>query len=320
MRLTKIHSFPYTATVDVTNVCNLKCPFCPTGAKEFGRKPTFINLELVDDFLNQLDKYLILANLYSWGEPLLHPKIDEIVAKFHKRRIFTSISSNMNINNKSKLESICNAGLDYLIVSADGANQDVYSEYRRNGKFQLLIENLQHIVNYRNKKNLKKPIIEWQFLVFRHNEHQIEQAREKAKKMGADKFSFHGGVGPGKSQSLTPELKGNLHASDSYCKQLWHNISVQADGGITPCCHLYRKKDDFGNMKQERLNNIKNNKTFINARKLFCPPKPDSIYDSKSHPCMSCPLVMQQAHLEKSIKYNPNSRQWKDSIESLEVT
>ncbi len=239
-------SMPYTVTVDITNICNLKCPLCPTGRKFYGRKPSYNKIKDLETFLDEVGKYLIYANLYNWGEPLLHPKIDEIVKLFHSRKIHTSISSNLNIKDKDKIINVCDAGLDHIIISADGANEDIYQIYRKGGNFNLLLENIKLIVNYKKQKNKKTPSINWQFIPFRHNEHEINDARELALSLGVDKFVFNVPIGPDEWQPKDEKLKGDhLQSGDSFCTQLWQNITIHGDGGIVPCCHLFNEEDDF---------------------------------------------------------------------------
>jgi MoaA/NifB/PqqE/SkfB family radical SAM enzyme len=98
-----------------------------------GRKSGYIDLGHIDKLLDETGEYLIIANLYNWGETLLHPAAAEIVKRFHERGIFTSISSNLNLRNFNTIKSVCDAGLDHIIISADGISESRYTEYRKGG-------------------------------------------------------------------------------------------------------------------------------------------------------------------------------------------
>jgi len=165
-RVTHTRAMPYTATIDVTNACNLRCPGCPTGIGIVGRKKTMMDLHHLQIFLDQAGPYLVIAHLYNWGESLLHPQAVAIVKMIHDWRIFTSISSNLNIKDFSKIKAVCDAGLDHLIISADGATSDSYRKYRVGGDFELVLENIRRIVAYRKECGRRRPILEWKLLAF----------------------------------------------------------------------------------------------------------------------------------------------------------
>jgi len=71
-----------------------------------------------------------------------------------------------------------------MLCSIDGASQETYQKYRVGGNYELTMKNIKLLNTIRKKKNLKTPVLLWRFLVFRHNQHEIEIARKKAKELG----------------------------------------------------------------------------------------------------------------------------------------
>jgi len=121
---------PYILTLDTTNICNLKCRYCPTGVRQnSGRDKRFMSKEFVANrVLPALGDYVLIAYLFSWGEPLLNREIVDIVRLLHDRGIFTCISTNLSFDRiEGTLEQLCDAGLDLLLASVDGVNQETYS-------------------------------------------------------------------------------------------------------------------------------------------------------------------------------------------------
>jgi hypothetical protein len=78
-RILSTEAMPYSAAIDITNACNLRCPGCPTGAGLYGRKKTMLDLSLLERFLDETAPFLLIAYLYNWGETLLHPRAAAIV-------------------------------------------------------------------------------------------------------------------------------------------------------------------------------------------------------------------------------------------------
>ena len=314
-RAERPRGFPFHAVIDITNVCNLQCPYCPTGRRQnSGRIQRIIDIDLLRIFLDNIGKYLIIADLFNWGEPLLHPQIANIVRIFHERRIFHHISTNLNIPNKQVLEKICDAGLDLLTVSISGITQEIYERYHKAGDVNLVFDNVRHIINYKKRLKYTNPTIVFKYLVFKHNLHQIDQARTLAREMGVDIFWTCYAGGP--EDNILPmdeEKKRWLYpGTGTFCSDLWSTIVLNCDGGITPCCLLYFKKDDFAAYSQANTVNIvdiMSNDKYSIARQLFKISSVAEFPQNLQHPCLKCTLVHRQRHLTRYLASNPNAKQ-----------
>lgn len=305
-------SRPYQANIDLSNACSLRCPYCPTGVREFGRKPGFIDPEHVAALLDEFGDYLYIAYLYSWGEPLMHPKVAEIVAMVRSRRVLTDISTHFNLKNRDMLEAVCDAGLDHLKLSIDGASQEVYARYRVGGKIDQVIENIRHVVEYKRRRRLSTPSVEWQFLVFDHNRHEVEAARKLAGELGVDVFRAKPGV--------VPSLYENAWAGQTGCSFLYDTIAMHVDGGVVPCCHLYDRKDDFVAGTESHAGNLWHSPNFVAARRLFKPELVKEIPRDLKHPCLNCSLVKIQPHLAHLDALKPRPVDSKSVVVNLTRT
>lgn len=299
-----LSSMPFTATIDITNICTLQCPGCPTGLRLKGREKNYIDLQLIEKFLSETGDYLFLANLYNWGESLLHPSAAAIIELFHKRRIFTSISSHLNVK-FSALQEAFEAGLDHLIISADGFSESGYQKYRKGGNWGLLLENLEKINHYKRSSGKTKPVVEWQTLSFQHLETELPNIYDYVSRMGVDWITVRGPMAPDNFQPGEEDLKGSFYGGKTRCDLLWHNVTLQSDGGIVPCCFLYHQEDDFGNIKTASVAEVRNNELFQFARGLFDKNKDNSGVSNRKHPCLKCPVVHKQFYLSKYLRQNP---------------
>ncbi len=302
-------SIPYSAVIDVTNICNLKCPYCPTGARrKSGRTDRMVDPANVEKLLNEIGDYLISVNLYDWGEPFLHPRIADMVRMCHDRGIFTMISSNMNTLNQKSMDEVCKAGLDYLVVSLSGATQEVYEKYHRGGKIEKLIENVRHISEFKKKHGLKNPIIEFHYLVFKHNEHEVAAAREVARELDVEIFRALQASAPEPETVQLDNDPKKILSEVPYCHQLWHLAVITPDGSVAPCYYMYFDKDDFAHYSEGDILSIRNNPEFVTARKLFNRDKVGDLPPTMKHPCLKCHLVHSQRHLKNYLKNNPNAK------------
>jgi radical SAM protein with 4Fe4S-binding SPASM domain len=140
--------------------------------------------------IDETGKYLISIDLFNWGEPLLNKDIYEMIAYAHGRNIVTSVSTNFQHFSEEHAEKLISSGLDILILSIDGASQESYEKYRVGGDFRKIIENISLLVNKKKERGSRHPYICWQFLVMKHNEHEVEAARRMARELGIDHITI----------------------------------------------------------------------------------------------------------------------------------
>jgi MoaA/NifB/PqqE/SkfB family radical SAM enzyme len=188
--LTEIDAFPIFATIDPSNICNLKCPFCPVGAGSLDHEKKFMDMDLFEKIIEKIGTYLLSMELYRYGEPLLNPDIDKMIRIAAKKYgILTTVSTNLAMPlSDDKLASLVNSGLYKLVVAADDIKQENYEKYRRGGKISIVLDNLERLIKIRRELKSGYPRIIWQNLIFSFNENRIGEIKKFVKKMGIDHF------------------------------------------------------------------------------------------------------------------------------------
>lgn len=287
LRRVKLRGWPYIFFIDPVNICNLRCPLCPTGANGLKREAKMMGIDLFKRIVDQIAPYAYQIRLYNWGEPLLNPDIFDMLAYARDKNIGTIISSNLMRMRLEHVERLIEAGLEYLTLSIDGATQDVYSKYRVRGDLQLVLDNLKMLID--RKKALKSalPFIEWQFIVMKHNEHQIDAVRQLADASGVDLLRLIP-VGlpfdtPNASELCQQWMPDDARYRDKVdrvdagqpdnrspaCFYLYRSMTINPDGKVSPCCIVYDSKYDFGDASQDSIERIWNNEHYLSARSLF---------------------------------------------------
>lgn len=290
-------SLPYILKLDLTNACNLSCPGCPTGAGLLGRKKTSLSVQEIDRIVEEIGDYTYIAHLYNWGESLLNRDIAAIVKRLSDANIYTSISTHLSFRNFDRIEAVCRAGLDHIIVSADGTNQEEYERYRRGGRFDFVLENMRKLVALRDEPGGVSPIIEWQMLSLAHLEEELQNAYEIASEIGVDWFRTRPPIAPPKYQPKDPLLRGHHHGLHKRCSMPWRYIAIQADGGVSACCNTFHKEDDFGDLSTHSIAEIRSNRKFKDARRFFSSKKwKQKPRPNPNHPCLRCPVLHGQRH------------------------
>jgi len=181
---------PYWLTVDPTNFCQLHCPFCPTGANRGVRGKSSMSLEHFKKFLNRVGPCVIHMDMMNWGESLLNKNLPDMIAHAKRYGIEVKLDANFNDVSEETVERLVLSGLDVLSVSIDGISQETYGRYRVGGKLDRVLANLEVLVRKRRELGRATPHIIWQFLVFRHNEHEAGGVESFARARGVDQVSF----------------------------------------------------------------------------------------------------------------------------------
>ena len=201
-----VSGLPFVLMIEPTNLCNLRCPLCPSGDGRLTRARGMMDRATFDRILKQTKGAVKFLQLWNQGEPLLHPDLPWMIRRAKAHGMFVSMSTNGHpLADPSVAGSIVRSGLDHLIVSVDGATQETYARYRRGGNLQTVLKGIEHCVEARTIageqgrairnpqsaiRNRKRPWIELQCIVMRHNEHEIPAIKTLAQQLGVDRLSL----------------------------------------------------------------------------------------------------------------------------------
>ena len=180
--------------IEISSECNAECPLCPRnfhgyswnrGYPEHSMTLAEAKKIFTPSFLNQLDEILINGN---FGDIVMCPEAIDIIQYFrkHNKQAPIHISTNAGARNTRFWQELASFNCTtYFCI--DGL-EDTHSLYRRNTLFSTVIKNAQTYIDHGGSKAI------WKFIVFDHNQHQIEQARALSEQMGFDEFEviYHG--------------------------------------------------------------------------------------------------------------------------------
>jgi len=275
------HALPIALSIEPTTACNLGCPECPSGLKKFTRPTGNLRENLLDDLLNEIGKDLIYLTFYFQGEPFIHPKMNELVAKANQRGIFTATSTNAHFINERSAEAIINSGLNRLIISIDGTNQETYESYRVSGKLEKVIDGTKTILAKRREMKSTFPRVYFQFLVVKPNEHQIDDVKRLGKKLGVDGVHLKTAQVYDYEQGnpLIPSIEKYArykkeengkwsikNVLDDQCWKMWHSAVITWDGRVVPCCFDKDATHEMGQFGKESFKAIWHGETYTNFR------------------------------------------------------
>jgi radical SAM protein with 4Fe4S-binding SPASM domain len=181
---------PAFISIEPTNLCNLRCPECLTGQKGLTRPAGMTDPELFRKIIDQVADHAGYLTFYFQGEPFLHGDFFSMVRYAREKGIYTVTSTNGHFLDPGNAEKTVASGLDRIIISLDGTDQESYSSYRIGGTFGKVVEGIRALGEARKKASAKKPKIIIQFLVLRTNEHLIPEIKKLSREIGADRLEL----------------------------------------------------------------------------------------------------------------------------------
>jgi len=263
--------YPISISIEPTTSCNLRCPECPSGLRQFTRPIGMLEPAFFKSTIDAIYKELIYLTFYFQGEPYLNPNFLDMVKYASQKKIYTSTSTNAHYLTEEQALKTVQSGLDRLIISIDGTTQEVYQQYRVGGSLEKVIEGTKNIVAAKKKLQSKTPHIVFQFLVVKPNEHQLNDVEQLAKELEVDEVVF-------KTAQVYDFKNGNplIPTNEKYsrykksangkyiiknellnqCWRMWSACVITWDGIVVPCCFDKDAKHQLGDLKTQSFKEL----------------------------------------------------------------
>ena len=263
----KLTARPVALSIEPVNICNLHCPECLTGSGQMLRKKGRISLGDFERIIDEVYKELCYLLLYFQGEPFLHPQFAELISYAKSKNIFVATSTNGHFLTEAGATAIVRSKLDYLIISMDGATQESYEKYRKGGKLSQVIAGIRMLQKVRKELRVGYPLIELQFIVFRHNEHEISRFKALAHELRVDKITVKPAQISYSPAEVFPPANARysryrqyeegrfylLAKNPRHCWRQWSSAVITWDGDMAPCCFDKEALYKYGNVNENGI-------------------------------------------------------------------
>lgn len=275
-----VPELPSRLMIEPTNTCNLRCPACPTGTGKLGRPPRTMSFEefrgVVDQALHPAG-YLDGITLFNYGEPFLCRDLLKMVRYASEKGLATFTSTNGHFFTSDDFAGqVVESGLTELVICLDGADQETISRYRRKADFEEILEGIRRVMRARERSGRSLPVVELQFILMKHNQHQRERMRLIAAELGVDRF-IEKTVGISAVDPDFRRLAGELLPDDlagsryerlpdgevvlkgeppRHCEWVNSTMLILSNGDVAPCCYDVFSNYIMGNVFHDPLKAI----------------------------------------------------------------
>lgn len=214
--------------IEITNVCNLKCSFCPPHKRE----NKFMSFDEFKMILDKIKNYTEYIYLHVKGEPTLHPDFDKFVEYANLKGFKINLTTNGTMLK------------DHLSIT----------KYLRQINISLHATNSEEIINV--AKNINDCIVN--FRIWNIDENPT------AKKLLEDAFNKE--IASSKNFTLAnniflsqenlfdwPDINGDETTQNGYCHGLLSQVAILADGTVVPCCLDNNGDINLGNIFEDNF-------------------------------------------------------------------
>lgn len=287
----------YIYAIDIVGTCNLRCPSCPVGnMPNEPRAKGFMTLELFQEILQKIKMESPVVNpeiwLFNWGEPLLHPKIREIIEVVRSYGWAVVVSTNLNV--KRGLEDLAISAPTSIKISISGVTDKNYSITHERGDIKLVKENLVLLKKYieQHQSHLgqeKKTNVYLGYHLYKDNLDEAVVAANLAKELGFGYAENPAIIQPVEKMMAILEnnptsvdenlinrllvhpklLTKNISSkrSGTYdCELRFNMTSINHDGSVGLCCSTYSNANqiapDFMKISHQELESMKYSNDF----------------------------------------------------------
>ncbi|MCF7916153.1 MAG: radical SAM protein [Candidatus Omnitrophica bacterium] len=266
----KCLGLPFNIFIEPTELCDYRCIKCQRfydvytdDGLIFGSKNMsfFYYRKVIDD----IGDTLLTLRLWYSGEPLLNKDIFRMIEYAKKKDIVVVVSTVLSSLNASEAERLVKSGLDYLLISFDGASERTYNLYHGKKHFNKVVDNIRNIVVAKKKFHFSTPLVELQFIVMKENESQMNKIKNLSQELGVNKLTYQklekSKINFNKFKDFDSE-RDILPKNKDYClnqKEIdcirscrvpWEETLIRYSGLVLPCCIDLAQKYKMGRLFQ----------------------------------------------------------------------
>ena len=249
--------------IEITSVCNLACSFCPPTQRAKG----LIKVDQFERVLDQIRPHTKYIYLHVKGEPLLHPRIDQLLDAAHERGFKVNITTNGTLIKKQRDKLLGKPALRQMNFSLHSFDGHEGSENRE--------KYLGDILEFVRDAQEHKVIFSYRLWNLQRDDQTDIDRRKNAetldileKEYGLD-FKIEERVEPGKGVKIAPNIYLNQdhefkwpslqepeYKGKGFCHALRSQAAVLVDGTVVPCCLDGEGVINLGNINEQPFSEI----------------------------------------------------------------
>ncbi len=267
-----IPSYPIHVDIELDNICNYACTFCPIGQpdnelNEFYKSKKKIEENKVYEIIDECKKIGVKSLQFNIvNEPLSNKNLFKVL-EYAKNLKFDDLYliSNGYLLDENRSLKILDSGLTKIMFSLDAFSPDTYAERRlknyKPASYEKVIKNILNFLDLKKKRNNHFPLVKVSFITMESNKHELEDFKNFWKNK-VDAIHV---------QKLVDYTENNLiknSVEDNKCNMPLFRLSIKSDGNVKPCCVGFGENINLGNIYKDKLSEIWNSQFMKDFQKM----------------------------------------------------
>jgi len=242
--------------LEITNKCNLNCSFCIGNT----RPKKELSADEFKTILNSIKGYTNYLYFHILGEPLIHPKINEFINYAKEQSFNVNITTNGYLIDRIKN----NPNIRQINISLHSFN-DSYN-LSLNEYLNLVFNSVDQLIKNKTYISLRLWVnnkYHKDMVSFINKRYNVDINLNKYYKINNYLFvnPFH--------EFIWPDLNNNYYNETGNCYALKDHIGILSDGTVVPCCLDSKGIIKLGNIFEQSLSEILDNKRIKNMLESF---------------------------------------------------
>lgn len=305
--------------LEVTTKCNFSCITCIRGSWQ--DELAHMEWQTFETIIENLKTLPALESVHvgGFGEPLLHPRIFEMLQAVKALGVKVEMITNGSFLREATIQKLIDLELDMLFTSLDSPEEAEYNQIRPGGDFQDVFSNVQNLQTMKLQQNRKKPELGIEFVAMKKNYARLPKLIKLAWKLNASKvivsnlLPYHESMQEeivydtddtgclfGQESLLTmvrAQMSNMKLRTERNCKFIKDkSLCINYQGNVSPCyalmhtyqCYIYGRKKQMvpyylGNINAKNLREIWMDVEYVRFRK--------NVEESHFPSCIDCKLM-----------------------------
>jgi MoaA/NifB/PqqE/SkfB family radical SAM enzyme len=219
------------------------------------RPKGYIDWDLYTSVIDEIAPWVEAVVLRSWGEPLLHKRILDMIRYAKERDVWVETSTNAMLLSEDVARQVLDSGLDRIYLSMDGLTKETYEKVRVKGKFERVRDNIERFLDL--KHQLGSPIeADIQIVRLSETDAEVEEFVARWKQSHADLINIKeldtwgGQIDQVMGLAADEEqVDVSVNAARKPCPNLWYHCHIHWDGVLVSCSRDYDSVTPLGNVR-----------------------------------------------------------------------
>lgn len=286
---------PRRIFIEPTNHCNCKCVHCAC-ASHMTREKGYLQWDLYTKLIDEIAEHwpYLTVNLYKHGEPLLHPRIYDMIDYAQDKKLFVKVNSNFGALKKKDIPRLLK--LNYLEISVDAATRSTYKKIKGRDQFDTVVSNiLEYLEAWGETATHSDYACDISFLQQHANYHEAELFKDMFSRLPCGHvniFQMHNFTGAiEEGDEAVPEDRDTLPMAEwPCCNSPWDVVGMNWDGSIVSCIYDFDTVYPIGNLNDQPLLDAWNGKRMQDFRQALLDRRFDRV-EKNGTLCSKCSIL-----------------------------